>query len=83
MTFDLVNRHLFCNCPDYAGRQGSVFITNQLSLTRDRDWSESDYGPKNPGYCKHLWSVALLRGDKPNLAINDPPVVEGEPLTFA
>lgn len=78
---DLVNRHPYCNCPDFSGRQAQVYITNQLSLARNRAWTESNYGPKNSGFCKHLYAVQLLRGDAIEF-VDDPPVEGQQPYTF-
>ena len=81
MELPLVRRIDFCNCPDFSGRQDTILITQQLSLSRDRDWSQSNHGPKITGTCKHVYAVQLLRGETPlREAVADPRVEGGEPL---
>lgn len=77
----LVSTHPFCNCPDFRGRQDTILLATQLSLTYDRDWTDKNYGPKVSGTCKHCYAARLYRGDEIE-EINDPRVEGGSAPTF-
>lgn len=52
-----------CTCPDYTQRQSQLFNSNYESQWANRDWSDTNAVLKQGGFCKHIYSVLIARGE--------------------